>query len=57
MYKIAFLEMMWIYLAKSNDVRWLNERGSKLWNYWAVEPDGYYRIYGDKEKETIIEET
>lgn len=52
-WKIAFLEMMWIYLAKSNDVRWLNERGIKLWDYWAVEPDGYYRTYYDKEK-TII---
>lgn len=55
-WEIAFLEMMWIYLAKSNDVRWLNERGIKLWNAWSVDPDGYYRVYNDKEKTKLKSE-
>ena len=31
-FKSAVLEMLWFYQAQSNDVRWLQERGVKIWN-------------------------
>ncbi len=55
-WEVATLEMMWIYLAKSNDVRWLNERDVKLWDAWSVDTDGYYRTYHDKEKKNLKKE-
>lgn len=33
----AVLEMMWIYQAQSNDVRWLQERDVKIWNEWEID--------------------
>ena len=30
----AVLEMLWIYQAQSNDVRWLQERGVHIWDEW-----------------------
>ena len=33
-FKSAVLEMLWIYQAESNDVRWLQDRGIKIWNEW-----------------------
>lgn len=42
-YKSAILEMLWIYQAKSNDVRWLQERGVKIWNEWATDENGIWR--------------
>lgn len=44
-FDVAVIEMLWFYQAKSNDVRWLNERNIKLWDNWAVDEDGYYRVY------------
>lgn len=41
----AVLEMMWIYQAQSNDVRWLQERNVHIWDEWEVDEDGIYRIY------------
>ena len=41
----AVLEMMWIYQAQSNDVRWLKERNVNIWNEWEIDEDGIYRIY------------
>lgn len=38
-FKTAVLEMLWIYQAQSNDVRWLQERNIKIWNEWEV-PEG-----------------
>ena len=32
----AVLEMLWIYQAQSNDVRWLKERDVKIWNEWEA---------------------
>jgi thymidylate synthase len=41
----AILEMLWIWQAQSNDVRWLQERNVQIWNEWMVDKDGIYRIY------------
>lgn len=41
----AVLEMLWIYQAKSNDVRWLQERNVHIWDKWMIDDDGIYRIY------------
>ena len=30
----AVLEMLWIYQAKSNDVRWLKDRDVHIWDEW-----------------------
>lgn len=32
--KAAVLELLWIYQQKSNDVSWLEDRGSKIWSKW-----------------------
>lgn len=42
-FKSAILEMLWIYQAKSNDVRWLQERGVKIWDEWEIAEDGFWR--------------
>lgn len=42
-FESAVLEMLWIYQTRSNDVRWLQERGVKIWNKWAIEEDGKWR--------------
>lgn len=36
----AILEMLWIYQAQSNDVRWLQERGVHIWDEWEIGEDG-----------------
>ena len=53
----ALSELLWIYQAQTNDVSWLRERGNDIWDKWAVDSDGIYRVYeadtenydGDKE--------
>lgn len=42
-FKTATLEMLWIYQQASNDVRWLAERGIKIWNEWEITEDGTYQ--------------
>lgn len=42
-FKSAVLEMLWFYQAKSNDVRWLQEREVKIWNEWEINEDGSYQ--------------
>lgn len=39
----AILEMLWIYQAQSNDVRWLQQRGVTIWDKWAIDEDGAWR--------------
>ena len=42
-FKTATLEMLWIYQQASNDVRWLQDRGIKIWNEWEIAEDGTYQ--------------
>ena len=42
-FKTATLEMLWIFQQASNDVRWLQERGIKIWNEWEIAADGTYQ--------------
>lgn len=41
-FKSAVLEMLWIYQAQSNDVRWLQERGIRIWDEWEIDEKGQY---------------
>ena len=36
----AVLEMLWIYQAQSNDVRWLQERSVRIWDEWEIDESG-----------------
>lgn len=38
----AVLEMLWIYQAQSNDVRWLKERNVNIWDEWEIDEEGYW---------------
>ncbi|MCD8005373.1 MAG: thymidylate synthase [Oscillospiraceae bacterium] len=38
----AVLEMLWIYQAQSNDVRWLRDRNVNIWNEWEIDEDGFW---------------
>lgn len=42
-FRQAILEMLWIYQAQSNDVRWLQERNVHIWDEWEIEEDGFWR--------------
>ena len=42
-FRQAILEMMWIYQAQSNDVRWLQERNVHIWDEWEIAEDGVWR--------------
>ena len=42
-FKTATLEMLWIYQAASNDVRWLQDRDIKIWNEWEIDENGNYQ--------------
>ena len=42
-FKAATLEILWIYQVASNDVRWLQNRGIKIWNEWEIAEDGTYQ--------------
>lgn len=42
-WKTAILEILWIYQAASNDVRWLQERNIKIWNEWEISESGEYQ--------------
>lgn len=54
-FKNAITEILWIYQAQSNDVRWLQERNNHVWDEWMIDPDGIYRTYDKKTKKLISE--
>ena len=39
-FRQAVLEMLWIYQAQSNDVRWLQERNVHIWDLWEINENG-----------------
>lgn len=47
-FKNAITEILWIYQAQSNDVRWLHERNNHVWDEWMIDEDGIYRTYDNK---------
>ena len=53
-FKNAITEILWIYQAQSNDVRWLHERNNHVWDEWMVDPDGVYRTYKNKDGEKVL---
>ena len=56
-FRQAILEMLWIYQAKSNDVRWLQERNVHIWDEWEIDEDGIYRIYEPDSEKTPYDKT
>ena len=52
-FRQAITEMLWIYQAQSNDVRWLQERNVHIWE-WEISEDGKWRatqlIDGEKKQ-------
>lgn len=42
-FKNAITEILWIYQAQSNDVRWLQERGNHIWDEWEIDENGMWR--------------
>lgn len=42
-YKNAITEILWIYQAQSNDVRWLQERNNHIWDEWEIDSDGIWK--------------
>ena len=53
-FRQAILEMLWIYQAKSNDVRWLQERDVHIWDEWEIDENGDWKatqnVVGDNGK-------
>ena len=41
-FKSAVLEMLWIWQVQSNNVKWLRDRGVKIWNEWEIDQNGDY---------------
>lgn len=42
-FRQAILEMLWIYQAQSNDVRWLQERNVHIWDEWMIDENGKWK--------------
>ena len=61
-FKSAVLEILWIYQVASNDVRWLKERGVKIWNEWEASSDGFYqgrslnKVFHEKHPDLLAED-
>jgi thymidylate synthase len=41
-FRQAITEMLWIYQAESNDVRWLQERDIHIWDEWEIDKEGLW---------------
>ena len=61
-FKKAILEMLWIYQAQSNDVRWLQERDIHIWDEWEISEEGLWKamqnvpVNGKYVKKEIVKE-
>ena len=62
-FRQAITEMLWIYQAQSNDVRWLQDRGVKIWDEWEIDEDGKWHATqmvpvkeGKLEKKEIVKD-
>ncbi|MBR2994781.1 thymidylate synthase [Candidatus Saccharibacteria bacterium] len=61
-FKTAVLEILWIYQVASNDVRWLKDRGIKIWDEWEISENGTYQgrnineIYAKKHPNELKED-
>ena len=61
-FRQAILEILWIYQAQSNVVRWLQERNVHIWDEWQIDENGEWRAIqnvlnnGKLEKKEIIKE-
>lgn len=59
-FRQAILEMLWIYQAQSNDVRWLQDRNVNIWNEWEIDEEGKWTATqnviknGKLEKQKIV---
>ncbi len=42
-FRQAIIEMLWIYQAQSNDVRWLQERNVHIWDEWQIDENGIWK--------------
>ena len=42
-FKNAITEILWIYQAQSNDVRWLQERNNHIWDEWEIDENGVWK--------------
>lgn len=42
-FRQAIIEMLWIYQAQSNDVRWLQERNVHIWDEWEIDENGLWK--------------
>lgn len=42
-FRQAIIEMLWIYQAQSNDVRWLQDRNVHIWDEWEIDGDGKWK--------------
>ncbi len=53
----AVLEMLWIYQAQSNDVRWLQERNVHIWDEWEIDEKGVWhanQMLPDKDGKMVL---
>ena len=62
-FKNAITEILWIYQAQSNDVRWLQERGNHIWDEWEIDENGLWHATqnvvneeGKLEKKEIVKD-
>lgn len=53
-FRNAITEILWIYQAQSNDVKWLHDRNNHVWDEWMIDSDGIYRTYEEKDGEKIL---
>ena len=53
-FRNAITEILWIYQAQSNDVKWLHERNNHVWDEWMIDEDGIYRTYENGKEEKIL---